>query len=268
MKTWTSNTLLFLLLFFSMSPAFSGDFETRALIDKSYARDNSYCTIGKVKVELEIRGLDQYTSPRDAGYGEHIFIVKNGKRTLLPLNKNLIGRYRLLKGKQNNCTKSLMIQFNSRTIFFFLKDSRPLLDTLSAVVYSADTNKAEVVETNFGVHKAMVEKNQLKFSSAPSIDPLGGGTVKIFNKEFIYVKKRLIPWYLYDGKSFVVDPETTFNDFEFKAFFKDFSDFANSFVWDKSEKHFKIQEFRHAVRHSTKERCLSIGSTSTNWKCK
>lgn len=260
--------LLSLSFLFSFQLAFSNDFETRALIDKSFVRDNSYCVFGKSKFEIEIRGLDQFTAPQDAGYGEHIFLVYNGKRTLLPINESPMGRYRLLRGSANNCTKSLMLMSDSRIIFFFLKDARPFLDTLSAVIYAPDSGKADVVETGLGVVKAMVEKNQLRFSSIKSLDPLGGGKVKITGKEFWFVKKRLPLWYIYDGKSFAVDPEATFNNFEFKAFFNDLSDFSQSFEWDKSANKFKIPEFSHAVRHASKENCLSVGSERKNWRCK
>lgn len=261
-------SLLTLLFLFWVPSAFSEDFETRTLIDKSFVRDNSYCVFGKSKLEIEIRGLDQFTAPQDAGYGEHIFLVKNGKRTILPINERPIGRYRLLTGTTNNCTKSLMLKLDARVIFFFLKDSRPFLDTLSAVIYTPDSGKTEVVETTFGVVKAIVENNQLKFSSAKSLDPLGGGKVKITGKEFLYVRKKLAPWYIYDGKSFTVDPESTFKNFQFNAFFKGLSDFTQSFEWDKSANKFKIPEFSQAVRHATKESCLSIGAGRTNWRCK
>lgn len=255
------------LLFFWVPSAFSDDFAARALLDKSFVRDNSYCVFGKSKIEIEIRGLDQFTAPQDAGYGEHIFLVRNGMRTLLPINKRPMGRYRFLSGTTNNCTKSLMLKLDARIIFFFLKDSRPFLDTLSAVIYTPDSGKTEVVETGFGVVKALVANDRMKFSSAKSLDPLAGGKVKISGKEFLYVRKKLVPWYFYDGKSFAIDAETTFKNFEFNEFFKDFSDFAHSFEWDKSSTRFKIQEFSHAVRHATKESCLSVGSESTKWRC-
>src|SRR5690606_33400340 len=155
---------LFLLLFFSMSPAFSEDFATRALIDKTYVRDNSYCNLNGKKFEIEIRSLDQYSSPQDAELGEHAFFVQNDKRTLLPLNNDLLGRYRFLKGDGKECTKSLVLKLDdSRIVLFFLKASRPLQDTLDAVIYNPSTGQGSVVETSFGIVKARVQNNLLHF---------------------------------------------------------------------------------------------------------
>ena len=266
MNKCKSQLFLFILFFFSMSSSFATDFGVRALIDKTYVRDNSYCKFQEKKFEIEIRSFDQYTTPADASYGEHFFLVQNGNYKLIPSNKSLLGRYRFLKGKDTNCTKSLSIRHPDNGLsIFFLKDIRPLHDTLAVVTYYPASQSFTVEDTNYGVVKAFSTEKLLWFSSTDIPHPVKVGKVRIKGQDYIFVRKKLISWFVYDGSKFTFDLEMTFKNFEYKKFFKQSADLKKAFfpANTKPKEYYSI-----ATRPQTKLECFSMDfPESHNWEC-
>lgn len=268
MSPFKSFLILFLLIFFAATSSFASEFATRNLKEKTYVRDNSYCRLGNQKIEIEIRGYDQYTTPQDASYGEKTFGVLDKKYILLPLGKDNIGRYRLLKGKDQHCSKSLSIKKEDNTLsLFFLKDNRPFPDLLSVLHYDFRDSSSKAEETRFPVKGAIVKDGMLLFSSWNGNIKSEMKKVTIKEKEFSASSRELLVWISYDGKSFKIDPEKTYQDFELKTFFKDQNDFNSFFQWDAIKAVFNQELFIVAVNVKRKEKCISMKFLDKNWRC-
>lgn len=272
MKNLTSSTIL-LAFFLYLSPALALDFETRVLIDKTFVHDNTYCQLGGKKLEIEIRSFEKYTHQKDLEYGDHVIVIQDKKYISLPINETLIGRFKLLKGKDKNCSKALSIKLdNSKLIFFLLKDNRPLKSSLLTVLYNLETQKSIASETEFNTEDGFIEDGVLKFSSSETQLSSSLGNVKIRNKEFVYIQKNLDLWYRFDGKNFTFDSAATESSFKYKNLLKN-KKFAEFFKWDASKKRYRYDSFFHAVNHSSKEECIGIRNEnkkdidSIDWIC-
>lgn len=266
MKSVTSLLLHSILLVFALN-AHAMDFGSRVLLDKTYVRDNSYCRIAPKRYELEIRSFDQYTSFDEAEYGEHAFVIYNNNYKLLPLNEKMIGRYRFLKGKDKNCTKNLSLNIGkSGLIVFFLKDSRPFLDTLSMVHYDDVTKQIDVKETTLPVENAWVKNNVLHIYSYETLTNPDMGKIKINGQEHIYNQKPFGAIWTFDGKTFRVDDTETFNHFPFKSIIKTKEEFKRIFKWDSGKGNFTVKSFIYAVHMQARKECLKA-ENSEEWVC-
>ena len=266
MKEIKSIFVIFTLFFFSLS-ASALDFGSRVLLDKTFVRDNSYCRIQNKRMEIEIRSFQQYSSFDEAEYGEHAFLIQGDKYLLLPLNEKLIGRYKLLKGEDKNCSKSLSMQTGkSGLVFFFLKDNRPFLETLSMIHYDNTTGEVDIKETSLSVQKAWMKDNILHIYSHESLSDPELGKVRISDKEFIYNEKPFGVIYTFDGKTIAMNSTKSFESFPYKKIIKDAAEFEKVFKWNSSRQVFEVKKFHYAVHMNSRQECIRP-EASADWLC-
>ncbi|WPU66842.1 hypothetical protein [Peredibacter starrii] len=260
------NTFIKILIFIGivvlMSCANAQDFN----YDKTYTHDNTFCRVDGKRIEIEVKSLYQYTALDEAEYGEDLFVIADGNKTQLKFNSDNIGRYRLLKGTNDYCTKALSIRLNeSELALFFLRDNRPFNDQLLYMVYDFKKNIVlRTSETIFLTEKAQVKNNRLHFLSKPEVIEKDSGIVQIEGKPYYFSEKAFLPWVNFNGVDFILDLERSFEDFEGKKFFKD----LNSFVQFSTLNQLKLNQFttyKIAVNHELKRTCISFDENV--WKC-
>ncbi len=251
------------------------DFQTRLLIDKTYVRDNSYCQLDHKRFEIEIRSFDKYTEVNDSEYGEYTFVMQSGKQILLPINQDNLGKYRLFKGKTEHCTKSLAVAIGKDVLaLLFLKDNRPLGDTLSVVLYNVLTHNTELIETNYRPLHGVSFKNKIKFQTDSETATPNFGKIILNGKSYIYQEKYIRPWMSYDGHDFEVDPYLSFEKSSIKNHFQNRLEFERHFGWNANSRKYVLERYLYAVNHELKEECLAIpfkpkkNLTQHQWKCK
>jgi len=251
------------------------DFQTRLLIDKTYVHDNSYCHLNQKRIEIEIRSFDKYTEMNDSEYGEYTFIMHSGKQILLPLNQNNLGKYRLFKGKSAHCTKSLAISMDKDVLaLFFLKDNRPLGDTLSIVLYNVNNQETKLIETSHRPLHGFEADNKIKFQLRPILRTPLFGKLVLNGKNYIYQEKYIKPWMTFNGQEFEVDTELSFERAEIKGHFSNRIDFERHFAWNHNQRAYQLDKYLYAVNHELKEECLAFpfeakkDLTQHKWECK
>lgn len=264
------NILILSLFSFTLlsEKLLANDPDARTLREKTYVRDNTFCHLGEKKVEIEIRGFDQYTDRQDARYGNKVFSVRDKVYRLLPLAKDNIGRYRLLLGEDPHCSKSLALKRNAQELtVFFLKDNRPFPDLLTLLHYDF-SGSARAEETEYPVKEALVEGGKLFFSSVSDKSVPDLKKVSIKGREYTVTFQELPVWYVYDGKSFRVDQLKTYQRFEQPHFFPTKEDFEAFFQWDTDAGMYRMHGLVAAVNVVLKEKCLARNITDKDWRCR
>ena len=251
------------------------DFQTRLLIDKTYVHDNSYCQLNQKRFEVEIRSFDKYTEMNDSEYGEYTFIMHSGKKILLPLNHNNLGKYRLFKGENSLCTKSLAISIDKNVLaLFFLRDNRPLGDTLSIVLYNVKNQETKLIETSHRPLHGFEAGNIIKFQLKPELRTPLFGKLILKGKKYIYQEKYIKPWMTFNGQVFEVDTQLSFERAEIKGRFRNQTEFERQFGWNHNLRAYQLDKYLYAVNHELKEECLAFpfeakkDLTQHKWECK
>ena len=158
---------LFLLLLASLGFA---EIDVRNLKDKTFTRDNTFCTIGKKRLQIQIRGVSSHTEVGEGKYGDWIFFYpEENQPQVLPLNSNQLSKYRLFEGtsQKSVCTKSYgFLLDNDKIAILFLEENRPFLDKLSLQMFDAKTSgPMEVVDTGLMTDAAEAIKGGFIFRS-------------------------------------------------------------------------------------------------------
>lgn len=264
-----------LLILLLSGAVMAEDFQMRTLIDKTFVHDNSYCRLNNKTIEIEVRSFDKYTEAGDAEYGEHIFALGSGRPILLPLNHDNLGSYRLFKGKSDHCSKSLAISTAENVLtLFFLKDNRPLGDTLSVLFYNVKTASAELLETTYSTETGIIDQGKLKFQHLQKNIAPQLGKINIKGSDFIYHEKSIRPWLVMEGKDFVTDNFLTYERSEIKRHFKNQNEFERNFGWNPKSKKFLLQQYYYAINHRLKVECLAVpykkkmDLKTHKWKCR
>lgn len=252
----------------------ASDFETRALMEKTYAHDNSYCRVGQNVVEFEIRSFEKYTQPDDADYGEHIFALHNKKRMLLPLNSDNLSRFKLLKGENPNCSKVLSLKLDQDVLaVFFLKDNRPLGNLFTVLFYDLKNKSSKVLTTDFVTSRGFLHEGKLKFPSLQKNPEAHMGKIVLNGTTYIYRDSELVNWISFDGKTFQTDGDLTFEKFEWKNIFSK-EEFERAAGLDSKTGEYQQKRYIMAVNHLLKRRCLVFSNlpasqiAATEWKCR
>jgi hypothetical protein len=264
------------LFVFSIVSAFAGT-DSVLVFDKSYPRDNSICTVNGERIELMIRGGHKYTEPREADYGEYLFIkhLPEKKAELLPINDSKEDTYRLFMGSSPLCGKSHGYSLtNSTFALLLLKENRPFADKLVIQLFDSKTLKAkEHIETQYPADKAMKTSDGFAFRTLQEIHSPDFGKVIIENETFLYHEKNFPQWLTYGPKGFEISPELTYLDLPWRNTFKDQEEFLVRSGWDPKKREFKNLSVFLAVNHKTKKECLlfiekkmPLAGTET-WKC-
>lgn len=248
-----------LFLFLSLSAFASSD--ALNVFEKTYPRDNTFCSYKGKRVEFLVRSGSKFTEPRERGYGESIFFRKSQSRMdpkLLALSSGHSDTYRLFLGTSPVCSKSHGYQIDKDTIaILLLKENKPYRDKLVIQLLDSLTLLPKTfIDTNYPVDKARPSADGFSVRTFPETYNLEMGKVKIENQDFIYQEKEFPIWMKYSAAGFEVNPSTTYDQFEFKKYFKDESDFNESVGWLPAEKKFSKAIMYHAVNHKMKKSCL------------
>lgn len=267
-------TLLTSIVFLVSNQSLAEDFQTRILIDKTFVHDNSYCRLNNKSVEIEIRSFDKYTEPGDSEYGEHVFALQAGKKRLLPLNKDNVGRYKLFKGRSDYCSKSLALPVNDDVLaIFFLRDNRPLGDLLSVLFYNLKTFEIKLIETVYSTDRATIQQGKFKFPLLHKKKESPLGKVTINEIEFIFQERSIRPWLVLNGETFQIDNVQSYEKSELQKHFQTQNDFEKNFAWDQKTKEYLLNKYYYAINHKEKVECLAVpydkkmDLSSHKWRC-
>lgn len=245
--------------------------------DKSYPRDNTFCYVKERRIELQIRGSNKYTEPKERGYGEYIFLRNLPSKTekLLKLNESRGDTIKLFLGTSPQCSKSHGYLIDSETLAILLqKENRPFKDKLIIQLFDTATmSPREALETSYPTDRAAKTENGFAFRVIAEKVNLEIGKVKIEDEEFIFQEKVFPVWMNYSKSGFEVLNEMTFDKFPWKEFFKDQEDFNSISGWNNSDKRFSKKIVYVAVNHKLKKKCILLIEAkqklagSESWRC-
>lgn len=267
--------LILLLSLVSFAFADNDRFEIKNLIQSTYAHDNTFCMLGGVRVEFELRGLNKFTDPKDRAFGEHIFYRNQKVLKALPLNKDHMHSYRFFPAKDGNCSKSLAFKMDQTTsAILFLRENRPYKGKLVIQLYDHVNHlPKEAVETEYSTDEVKADKSGFAFKVVPERHDRLMGQVTINDVKYTYQDRDFHPWLLYSLKGFETLGSITYDNFEWKKYFKDESEFFQIAGWNATTKQFSNTYVYIAVNHALKKECLFISSSKVqitgteNWRC-
>jgi hypothetical protein len=247
----------------------------KLIVEKTFSRDNTFCTHKDQRIEFQIRGSNKFTEPKDQGVGEHIFTIKKGKYSLLPVNGEGLDSYRLFHGTKSLCSKSLgFLMDNEILALLLLKENRPFPEKLVIQLYDLSSHRPlEVIETEYMTNEAHAITGGFVFKWLSDKSELDMGSVTIEGDVFNYQNRRLNPWVNYINKNFTINPEESYRRFPWRGLFSSEEFFAAA-GWDKSEKKFNKLKYYIAVNHQKKKQCVVFVSENErlkgleNWKCR
>lgn len=230
-----------------------------AKAEKTYRHDHDVCKLGGETIDVDVRSFDQYSVSEDDEYGQIVFIRHKDKTLRIDLRDMGMGRFRMLKLYNDLCPKLLAIPSRSHEVaFFFMKDNRPFSDLMMVLFYDLKTHKSELVSTNMPVRGALSRDKKIYFKVSKKDHEVKSGTVMINNQKYNFIERTLEPWVSFDGKHFKLDPELTFEKFEYKNLLKQ-SDLKN--LHDLKNATYTI-----AVNPTLKKRCLALNKDE--WICR
>lgn len=244
--------------------------------EKSFPRDNTFCSIGNQRVEISIRGSQNNIEPKERGYGDLVFYTLPGKKPkLLELNKHKSDTYRLFLDKDTSCSKSHGHPLNSSTfLVLLLKENKPYKDLLAIHQFDQKTlQPKEFIETNYPTDMAIRIKDGFAFRTKNGADQTEVGQVRLGGEDYVFQENALPLWINYTNKGFEIDPELTFSNLPWKDFMTDENEFKSLFGWNPSEKKFSHEMIYFAVNHKLKKNCILITNKkqkingSENWRC-
>lgn len=245
------------------------------LFEKTYPRDNSFCQIGSTKLEIMVRGVQSHIEPDDKLWGEYVFTrIGEGKVTKIPVTSES-GLYRLFQGNPSSCTKVVGTMIDGKFAVLFQKNNRPHKNQVVIQYFDAKNYSAlETLHTPFLADKAMVKSNAfLVRTHLPNRQDIEMGKVSIKEKKFLFQDHRFPIWMTITKEGFSTDPQATFDDFNYKSFFKTIDEFKTFAGWQENEKSFLNTKLYVAINHEAKSKCiLMIQNKQTftgeeNWLC-
>ena len=248
----------------------------RSVRETTFTRDNTYCQIGKQKIKIQIRSETFLTEQKDKSYGEFIFSYPNNRPKLLPINKDKLSNYRLFRGENSLCSKSYGYALeNDKIAVLFLKENRPFKDKLSFQVINTNTlNGEEFVDTEYMSDKTQIAPNGFLFRTHGPRNALEMGTIKIKDVVHTFQDRDFPFWVKYSLAGFEISGPESFQDFQWKSYFKDEKDFFEISGWNETEKKFKNAILYVAVNHNLKKECILLSATKikvsgdeAGWRC-
>lgn len=246
------------ILFFLSLSAFAAS-DSKDAFDKSFPRDNTFCSYRGNRVELLIRGENKFTEPKERGYGELIFYRHPPKRPIL-MRFSMIkaDTFKLFSGVSPLCSKSHGYQIDADTMaVLLLKENRPFKNKLVMQLFDLKSMKpTELIETNYLTDRAKKTKTGFAFNTFRENHNPEIGKVQIEGSEYIFQEKEFPQWMEYSNKTFSFLPDLTYERFSWKKHFKDVDDFLTVTGWNQVEKKFAKNIVYLAVNHKLKKRCL------------
>lgn len=245
------------------------------LVEKTFSRDNTFCKLNKKIIEINIRGEGRYTEMKENGFGQYVFQIEGKKYTLLPFNKDRLGRYRFYRGDEGPCTKSLSYLINTQTLaVLFLRENLPFKEKLVIQLFDLSTAKPkEAIETNILTDRIEAFRGGFAFRTLKEKTDVMIGRVNIQGEDFIFQDADLSPWMSYSSIGLETLGSKTFDDSQWKKFFKSEAEFFEVTGWNPSEKKFSNTIVYSAVNHATKKECVFFSPTplkvsgQETWRC-
>lgn len=229
-----------------------------ARAEKTYVKDRAECNLSGEQIILDIKGRDLITESPDDYYGDILQIEHAGTVYPVKISDTIIGRYRLLRGRNDLCNKPLALKINNEEIAIFLaRDNRPFADTLMVLYYNVRTRAADFVPSKIITRTGIVENGMAYFKLASNEQTERYGTTMIDKNKYNYAEKTLEPWISFDGKNFRLDRSMTYDKFEHRDLLKrtDMSDLSE----------FREVRYRWATNPTLKRNCLSMNLI--DWNC-
>jgi len=263
------------ILFFLTLSAFAAS-DSKDAFDKSFPRDNTFCSYKGNRIELLIRGESKFIEPKERRYGELIFYRHPSKRpSLMKFSQVKDDTFKLFSGESPLCSKSHGYKINDETMaILLLKENRPFKNKLVMQLFDLKTLKpTKLIETNYPTDRAEITQNGFAFNTFPENHNPEMGKVLIDGSEFIFQEEDFPQWVEYTDNTFNLIPDLTFIRLPWKKHFKDLDDFMNVTGWNPNEKKFSKNIVYFAVNHKIKKRCLLfienkqklVGTES--WRC-
>jgi hypothetical protein len=265
-----------IISFFLLSFAFAETSDTRNLIEQTYTRDNTYCSLGKEKTQIQIRSVASKSEPGEKKYGEHLVYYPSLKPKLLPLNLDQLNTYRFFAGESSICSKSLAFRIDKNIVaILFLKENRPQRDKLTIQLFNtASFTPEKVLETDYMTDEASQFEDGFVFNSFIDRLKLEMGKIQIETIDYTYQDRDFPIWMKYNKNGFEINPTITYNKFAYKHFFKDEADFLETSGWDKKGKTFKNTILFMAINYAKKKECLLLSESKVKmtgaepgWRC-
>lgn len=233
--------------------------ESMNAFDKSYPKDNTFCTHKNKRVEFIIRGSSKFTESSDKGYGELLFYrIPNQRAELLPVGQQRSDTFRFFHGVSPSCSKSHAYMIDAKTLaVLLLKENKPYKDKLFMQLFNLETmTPGAFVETDYAVDKASAEANSFAVRTFSEIFERDAGRVTIAGYTYIYHEKEFPKWMIYNSGSFGYSGELTYKKFPWKKSFRDLADFYEVTGWSPGEKKFNKVFIYLAVNYQIRKRCL------------
>lgn len=265
-----------ILLLLLTTFAFGESFEIRALREKTFTRDNTYCQMDKKRVEIQIRSDSSNTENKKDRYGEYIFFYPLTEGELLSVNEDKLHNYRFFSGENTLCSKSRGYLIDKdRLAVLFLKENRPFRDKLSFQVFDIkNARPMNVIDTDFTVDSAELFPDGFLFRTYAERVEQDMGHITINNSKFFFQDRDFSIWMKYTGaKGFEISPAESFQKFSWIKHFKDEKDFLAASGWDPVEKKFKNSVLYVAVNHKENKECVLLSpikikmTGNENWRC-
>lgn len=264
------------LIFFILPLAF-GAFNSQDLFEKSFPRDNTFCRLGKARVEFSVRGYSKYTEPRDRGYGELLFMEHGRTKKSLNIGQGHSGLYRFFKGAPKACSKYPSYHLDEKTLaLLLLKANRPYKDKLIVqLIDTKDLAPVETIHTNYLADRALPAPKGFYFRNNGDRMEIDMGTLQWDEKKFTYQDRDFQEWYHFDGKKFSLSEKVTYEESPFRSYFSSAEDFLKTFAWSPEEKKFQNKIIYVAVNHSVGKECIlvreakaKLTGTEDGWRCR
>lgn len=264
---------IFLLLL--ISPIFAQSIDVRSLREKTVTRDNTFCRLGKERIEFQIRSDSRHTEPHEKKYGEYVFYYNKKRPYLLPLNVDRLNNYRFFPGRETSCSKTLGYQLEKdKVAILFLKENRPFMDKLSLQIFDASTLAAgDVIDSEFSADKTEATTGGFIFRTYAERQNLQMGSIKIQDIEYFFQDRDFSYWMKYGPAGFEISTTESFKHSPWKKFFKDEQDFLTATGWDSSNKKFNNSVLFVAINHQHKKECIVLVPPKTKitgpeqWRC-
>lgn len=267
--------MFYLFLLFTTFFSWGSD-QSRNLYEKSFPRDNTFCTFKNKRVKFQIRSQAKYTEPTDLAYGEYVYYqVEKQLPVLLDINKSGSDTFRLFLGTGSLCSKSFGYLIDSKTIaVLFLKENRPYKDKLIIQLLDAATmSPKEYLETNYLVNEVEKHHGGFSFRTFSEEFESDSGKVVINNETFLFHQTHFPVWISYTSKGFKVANDLTYSKSSWTDFFKNIEDFQNLTGWDSKKEIYSKRFIYLATNHKSKRQCIYFSDKkvaltgSESWLC-
>ena len=266
---------MYIFLLLLISQGFAQTIDVRSLREKTYTRDNSYCRMGKERIEIQIRSDASHTEPNEKNYGEYILFYNKKEPFILPLNVDKLSNFRFFPGRETICSKSLGYMLDKdKLAILFLKENRPFMDKLAIQIFNATTiTPGEALDTEYTTDKAELIPGGFHFRTYAERQGLEMGSVKIQDLEYFFQDRDFPYWVRYTNAGFETETTATFYNSPWKQHFKDEQDFLTASGWDAATKKYVNSVLYVAVNHKHKKQCVLLMPTKTKisgsetWRC-